>query len=249
MPWFDASALRGDGRKLGLGSSAAILVAALGALAIDRDRGALLERVRDRVFAKALPAHRKAQGGGSGIDVAASVYGGILSARLRSSGELELSPIRLPPDLQLGALVSGHAASTAELIAKVKAFGAEQPERHASIFAQLAAAAAAALTSAQGADAPGMIKALDAQCAGLGTLGEVCGANIVTDAVRQLQALAHRQNACVLPAGAGGGDIVLFAGTSPMSEEFEALASQLAHERVDLHFGARGLEREHEREP
>ena len=31
-PWFDASALREDGRKLGLGSSAAILVASLFAL-------------------------------------------------------------------------------------------------------------------------------------------------------------------------------------------------------------------------
>lgn len=65
----DSSALTGGGRKLGLGSSAAVAVAVTHALL----GGAPL----DSVFRTALRAHRAAQGGrGSGYDVAASTYGG-----------------------------------------------------------------------------------------------------------------------------------------------------------------------------
>src|SRR5690348_13891637 len=75
-PWFDASALRvaepdGTTRKLGLGSSAAILAASLAAASPKSSPP-------DELFAKALSAHRAAQGGDSGVDVAASVFGGIL---------------------------------------------------------------------------------------------------------------------------------------------------------------------------
>ena len=82
-PWFDASALRAtlpDGRdvKLGLGSSAAILVASMAAAWANEDR-TLDPRA---LFQASLAAHRAAQGGGSGIDVAASVFGGALACRL-----------------------------------------------------------------------------------------------------------------------------------------------------------------------
>src|SRR5690606_2525725 len=76
-PWFDASSLRERGAKLGLGSSAAILVASLGALdppGADQPRPAW----RGRIYERALRAHRRAQGGGSGIDVAAAALGGTL---------------------------------------------------------------------------------------------------------------------------------------------------------------------------
>lgn len=69
----DSSALTGDGRKLGLGSSAAVAVAVTSALLGGPGGAAPL----DTVFHTALRAHRAAQGGrGSGYDVAASTYGG-----------------------------------------------------------------------------------------------------------------------------------------------------------------------------
>ncbi len=69
----DSSALSEGGRKLGLGSSAAVAVAVTWAL-LGGDRGGVR---LDVVFQTALRAHRTAQGGrGSGYDVAASTYGG-----------------------------------------------------------------------------------------------------------------------------------------------------------------------------
>src|SRR5262245_37809403 len=87
-PAFDARALRRGDNKLGLGSSAAILVASLGAVAL-RDLGPLSDdALAAQVFEPALAAHRAAQGGGSGIDVAASTYGGVLIAQRRTSLEV-----------------------------------------------------------------------------------------------------------------------------------------------------------------
>ncbi|HET9957635.1 MAG TPA: hypothetical protein VFQ61_24225, partial [Polyangiaceae bacterium] len=63
-PWpaFDASPLREGDRKLGLGSSAAILVASLAALELERDPELAAAELAERVFRPALVAHREAQG-------------------------------------------------------------------------------------------------------------------------------------------------------------------------------------------
>src|SRR5262245_13182412 len=71
-PSFDASELRAGDRKLGLGSSAAILVASLAAA--DEREFASERALRESIWEPALTAHRSAQGGGSGIDVAASTW-------------------------------------------------------------------------------------------------------------------------------------------------------------------------------
>jgi len=243
MPWFDAGALRRDGRKLGLGSSAAILAATLGVLELERDATLSADQIKKRVFERALVAHRAAQGGGSGIDVAASVYGGVLCATLRANGALILEPITLPAALHLVALVSGEPASTRQLVGQVKAFGARDPERYRSSVAELERAATAALKSTRNGDARALVHALEAQGAEFERLGALAGANIVTDGARELRALAQRENACIMPAGAGGGDIVLFAGTAPMSETLKNEAKRLAHDVLALEWGAPGLSR------
>ena len=76
----DSSAFSGPHGKLGLGSSAAV-AATVAALLLHHDPpcGGELETDRQRVFRAALAAHRGAQGGrGSGYDVAASVWGGVV---------------------------------------------------------------------------------------------------------------------------------------------------------------------------
>ncbi len=66
---------RPDGRKSGLGSSAAVTVGAVAAL-LYLDSGRLPQG--DTVFSTALAAHREAQEGrGSGYDIACSTYGGL----------------------------------------------------------------------------------------------------------------------------------------------------------------------------
>ncbi|MFC1760812.1 mevalonate kinase [Planctomycetota bacterium] len=73
---IDSSALyHDDGRKAGLGSSAAVTVAWAAALLYLTTNSL---PTADAVFALALEAHRQAQAGrGSGYDVACSTYGGV----------------------------------------------------------------------------------------------------------------------------------------------------------------------------
>lgn len=68
-----------DGRKSGLGSSAALVVmlTALWSAAVEDHEVARPPDPED-VFARALATHRAAQGGGSGYDVACSTFGGVI---------------------------------------------------------------------------------------------------------------------------------------------------------------------------
>lgn len=208
-PWIDASALREGGRKLGLGSSAAILVASLGALELARDPALERASLVARVFPVALSAHARAQGGGSGVDVASSTYGGVIAAR-RVAGGLEVSEVRLPAGVSIELLVASHSASTRDLIRRVRELEARDPAAFARLFGAQVAAAELAASAVAGADAAAFIAALAAQERALSALGRAAGANIVTPELERLAAAARAAGAAALPAGAGGGDIALW---------------------------------------
>jgi phosphomevalonate kinase len=239
-PHFDARALRDNGNKLGLGSSAAILVASLAAIELDA-QGVLDDRVlRDAVFERALRAHRQAQGGGSGIDVAASTYGGVLIAK-KLGGRLELEPTALPAELHLCVLASGEPAVTSELLRLVERLR----ERNAELYEALMAAQSSASVHAARAIACGdrlaLVRALSAQHAALAALGGAAGASVVTPPVAELHLAAQAEGAAVLPAGAGGGDIAFFAGAHAPSPAFLEEAERLGHRPLDVRIGARGV--------
>jgi phosphomevalonate kinase len=239
-PWFDASALRerapdGSSRKLGLGSSAAILLASLAAALADRfaDAGAM----RAALYPIALAAHRKAQGGGSGVDVAASTFGGVLRADLQANGDLPVSPHPLPRGTVVEVFASPVSAVTRELLAKVRALAAQDPARHRAC---LDAAGAGARAAVEARSIDDLLRAVDAQTDALGALGEAAGASIVTAEVAALRPLAAAERAVFAPSGAGGGDIAFFAGHAPSSPAFRERAEALGLARVDLVVGAEG---------
>lgn len=212
-PGFDASALREGSRKLGLGSSAAILVASLGAIELEHQPALFTDELAKRIFPRAIAAHAQAQAGGSGIDVAASVYGGVLQV-VRSTGGLGIRPVTLPHAVRIQVLSLGRPASTRELIGLVKALAARDPRGYArSMQAQADASerAAQALTSG---DARGWIAALTEQAHALTELGARAGASIVTLEIAELLREAEAVGAAVLPAGAGGGDVALWVSAA-----------------------------------
>jgi phosphomevalonate kinase len=238
-PYFDASELRQGEHKLGLGSSAAILVASLAAraLALGGDLAdADLARV---VFDAALAAHARAQGGGSGVDVAASTFGGTLVYRRGTPPALK--PIDLPSDLVIEAWWSKRPAVTAELVGRVSVLAGRDGALHERLIGDQVEASSAAERALGRGSVSELVAALSAQRAALHSLGRAAGADIVTAEVELLAAMAERAGATVLPAGAGGGDIVLHAGRSPSSSDFRALAAEHAHVLLPLALGARGV--------
>lgn len=241
-PDYDVSALREGDRKLGLGSSAAILAASLAALPpTDLESAA----GRQALFEHALNAHRKAQGGGSGIDVAASTFGGTLRFQLASrAGEPpHVSAICLPPSLHVEVWSSPRAAETREFLKSVRAFGARDPKRHAEVFAALARAAEAACAACDTADPDSFLSALKDQAFGLGALGQGAQIPIVTPELQVLTRLSEQEGAVLIPAGAGGGDIALWVSHALPSPALRRAQHTHAHETLVLKLGARGVHR------
>jgi phosphomevalonate kinase len=239
-PWFDASALREGGRKLGLGSSAAILAASL--YALERDASPLSElELRRALFERGLRAHRAAQGGGSGVDVAASTFGGTLVYQLPTSGEPQLTPCELPVDLHVEVWSCPTSASTRELLGAVADLGRRDATTHRRWLELQGDAATAAASRFQGGDALGVVQALRGQLSALLGLGRAAGVPIVTPELAELSAAAEQEGGVLLPAGAGGGDIALFVGTSPSSEALSAALNAREHRRLAASLSAPGV--------
>ena len=99
-----------SGTKLGIGSSAALTVALVGALA-PPGLGPI------RLFETALAAHRRFQDGrGSGVDIAASSAGGLIEYRIDATPR----SLAWPADLHYALLWSGIAASTTSRLATLE---------------------------------------------------------------------------------------------------------------------------------
>ena len=273
VPWFDAGALRERGEKLGLGSSAAILVATLGARAL-LEHGPLDDReLAELVFEPALRAHALAQGGGSGVDVASAAFGGTLvfHRTRRASGAAPVEAVvpgeangvpvslngafsdpngapaaapsivrsRVPEGVVVETWWSGRPATTADFVRRVKALAAREPSLYAERMGAQVHAADRAMHAVLAGHAEDFIQALTAQRVALHALGAAAEVNIVTEFVARLAAAAPE--AAVIPAGAGGGDIVLHVGARPSSPGFRGLAAELGHQLVPLALGARGV--------
>jgi phosphomevalonate kinase len=240
-PWFDASGLRDGERKLGLGSSAAILVASLAALEWDKcpelDDGVL----RERIFERALNAHRLAQGGGSGVDVAASTFGG--TRIFEKNAPLASREVALPSKAVCEVWSSGTASSTKRLLERFSAFERAEPQRFKNVLAPQMAASEAAARALESGDLEALLLALMAQCRALAGLGDALSEPIVPRDLKVLAKRAEAEGSVLLPAGAGGGDIACFIGSAPPSAELREQALRFGHTRLRLGFGAVGVHR------
>jgi phosphomevalonate kinase len=233
------------GQKLGLGSSAAAMVASFGARALLRGEDPRHPPVRAEIFRAVRDAHRREQGGGSGVDVASSVYGGVLryalsregrapgggrSARSTKPPEAIIRAAPLPSTLTLAAFWSGTSARTSDLLTRVDALRARGGA--AGVFTALRGVAEEAADAVN--DAARFVQRAAAFGRALATLGEAADAPIVPPPFAELGALAEREGAAFFPSGAGGGDVAVWIGLAPPSSEFCARAVALAFRPLTL---------------
>ncbi|MCW5892220.1 MAG: hypothetical protein KIT14_16995 [bacterium] len=212
----DSEAFLVGTRKLGLGRSAATLVATVAALGPDADRDAWL--------ATALRANARLQGGhGSGGDVAAAVHGGLIEVRREGEG-LRVHARRLPAGLHLVAGWTGTSAHTPPLLAR---FSAAEPP---AALAELAKVAVRAAEAAERGDRDTLLDTVDRSAALLTQLGASLDLPIVTPALATLVRTANRAGAAAKPSGAGGGDCGIAFATS----ERQAAAVRAAWEDAGI---------------
>ncbi len=222
-PVVDVTALHDDGTKLGLGSSAASLVATLGLRAVERGESLADPTVRVRIFAAAREAHARVQGGGSGFDVAASVHGGVLRYQLRGASA-DCRAITLPEGLVVSCFWSGASARTSDLRARVDALRTRDASAHRALFVTLTTAATHAANACDGRDVHAFLDGARAFASALAALGVAADAPIVPPAFAALDARANDERAVFMPSGAGGGDVAVHLAARPPTESFFAHA-------------------------
>lgn len=225
-PFYDASALRSSDDKLGLGSSAAICVASLGALLSDEAPHLDDAELRKQLYPIAREAHRRAQGGGSGIDVAAACFGGTHRAELNPNepeSPPNLEAVTLPQDLVIEVWGCRESASTAEYVRALFAQENTNPREFQEAFGAQWESSVRAAEALRAGNSSGFVAALRCQEKALVRLSELAHLPIVPPRLRALTEDLEEECA-LLPSGAGGGDISLHVAPRASSSTFRERA-------------------------
>lgn len=188
-----------EGHKLGLGSSAAATVVAALAAASAAGRG------REIDLQELIRVHRALQGGGSGIDVAASFTGGLVRVGLAAEPSAALETASVPPAraLHLLALATGRAVSTGAALDQLHAWSADHPAQWEALRDRMAAVARAGI-EAVSHDAEAFGEAVHAYGDCLSELDRASGIGILDPAHERARRLAERCGVAYKPSGAGG---------------------------------------------
>jgi phosphomevalonate kinase len=222
---LDSSALHHAGGKLGLGSSAAALVAWAGAWT---RYATPASEVPETAALAAL--HRGLQSGlGSGLDVATSRLGGVVAYRLEANGEARTSSVGLPKSVGFVAVCTGQPAETPSLLRQFDAWRASRPAEALAAIGALKRLATEGIEAVLADDSQGFLEATTEYGRHLEKLGERIGADIVTGQHRQVAACAARHGVAYKISGAGGGDMgIAFAADSEALEAFASAAPPVA---------------------
>jgi phosphomevalonate kinase len=198
------------GRKLGIGSSAAICTAACAAMA--ELSGNSLS------FEQALQAHRQMQQAqGSGIDVAAAYYGGVL----RFDGG-QPTPTQWPRGLLYQFIWTGVSAKTTS---HLQTFSQWRANGETQALDYLANACEALFVQAD-------MDSLHHYVERLKNLDQEAALGIYSEPHQQLDRLAIEHQLVYKPCGAGGGDIGIVFGSVEQHQNHLDLFTQAARRQA-----------------
>jgi phosphomevalonate kinase len=213
LPWLawaaavDSRAFFVDGLKLGLGSSAAALVALAGAC-----HAAAGKPGRPGLSAL-IACHRAFQAGaGSGIDVAAALIGGTIEFRLDASAEAHIGSVSLPKSVGFAGVFAGGSASTPGLVGLYRRWADAESASAAALLRRMFAVARGGCAAVRDSDDVAFVAAIDEYGRCLAELGRAIGADVVTGPHRQIGGLAGEFGLAYKVSGAGGGDVGIACG-------------------------------------
>jgi phosphomevalonate kinase len=228
--------------KLGLGSSAALTVAFVSAL--EAWAGGSRTAKKEERLQELVDLHRGVQdGAGSGIDVAASLIGGIVRFQLAGDGSVaEAAPLVLPENLRMVFVWTGRAASTGDFLGRLRARREEAPLKVNAVLDELGAVSSHGVSALVDGDAEGFLDAVDSFWGELDQLAEVIGMPILSEEHRTLKKVAVDCGVRYKPSGAGGGDFGIgFAADADTAAEFTIHAEAGGFRVLELGLDPTGL--------
>lgn len=221
------------GRKLGLGGSAAVTVAV--ALAANA------ELPREKLWRLADEAHRHVQGGrGSGADVAACVFGGVIHYERAPRRAIRLD---VHPQLRILLAWTGESARTAPRVALFEALAARERAFVESFVERSNAACVTVRNGLRDGNPLLLREGFDAARHALLSLERMLGVELETRALEHAVAVAREAGGAAKLSGAGGGDCAVVVALAQDVDRIEqALETAGAHPvRVELAGGAECL--------
>ncbi len=225
----DISAVKYRGRKMkmGFGSSAATVVAIIGAMLKLHGIGIETEEEKEALFKLGIIAHYRAQGKiGSGFDVAASTFGGALAYKrfdakwleeeLRHRGVLqvvegkwphfEAHSVNLPQECELLVGFTGKSASTTELVKKIREFKEREPGKYKAIIERIKRTTHKTVVALEMGNELQILRFISENRSLLKALSDASGANLEIEEHTKMAEIAQRHGAAAKLSGAGGGD-------------------------------------------
>jgi phosphomevalonate kinase len=243
LPWaawsvrIDSSSFFQGESKLGLGSSAAALVALAGAMQ------AASGRPGSPALASLIRSHRAFQGGaGSGIDVAAALGGGTVQFALTANGDAESGSVRLPEGVGFACVFAGGSASTPDLVGKYRRWMASGPGRKSALRQRMFDVANGGSVAAREQYGAAFVAAIDEYGRCIAELGREIDADLVTGAHVSIGRLAREFGLAYKVSGAGGGDVGIACGLDDAALlEFSARAAADGWQLIPLSSAEQGL--------
>lgn len=217
-----------DGKKFGLGSSAAVTVAVVKALGSFYD----LDLSKMDVYKLSSIAHLSVQGNGSLGDIAASAFGGIIAykspdrnwvfnmVRNHSLGKLlkldwpnlKIEPLKLPKELEMVVGWTGSPASTSILVDRIALTKAQKVEKYQHFLKSSRKSVEKLIDGFKDSDAD-KIKAMISNNRQLLTdLAKFSNVHIETKLLTKLCDIAEKLGGAAKTSGAGGGDCGIVIG-------------------------------------
>ena len=211
-----------SGKKIGLGSSAALTVALIAALTQSND-----------VLESATRAHRMFQhGAGSGVDIAAGVSGGLIEYHMEGASIL---PLRWPDGLVFRLIWTGTPASTGIRLEHLKGAGHR--------LSREALAKAATNMAAAWRSASGIISQFPAYIEALRQFSDDYDLGIFDAGHDKLATEAAAAGLVYKPCGAGGGDVgILLGNSSEHLDDFLTGMDVLGCQRLDCELEMNGVD-------
>ncbi len=214
----------GELKKVGFGSSAAVVVATIAAVLDFHDHKA----TKDEIYKLSTIAHYYAQGKvGSAFDVAASTYGGLfvysrfdpdwLTKKVESSEKLAaivsqkwpslvIEELEIPASFHLLVGWTGDSASTSAMVKQMNEFKAKNKDEYFRHYNQIARIAKNVIETFKSKKYNDFYLYIIENEDALSGLGDASGVNIQTPQLKRLSDIAADYGAAGKLSGAGGGD-------------------------------------------
>lgn len=218
----------GETKKVGFGSSAASVVAAIAAILKFYGQDIESKQAKDVIYKLSAMTHYFAQGKvGSAFDVAASTYGGIIiyqrfdpkflgeqiesGSSVKEIAEMDwpsfkAETLEIPEGFHLLIGWTKESASTSAMVKQLNAWAEGNKDEYKRLYDQIANLVRELIPEWKSKNKDRIIELLRKNEDYLRELGQASGVNIETEGLKLLSDIAKNNNAAGKLSGAGGGD-------------------------------------------